>query len=111
VHPVIELEAHLQICASSEAWRKAGKRLDGRERLLERLHLPVGGRRFRPTLEDLIEFLIVEKLAEPQDDWESAIEASRSRFREKQLKAAIRQQPEIAIAELERLGHKVKRAK
>jgi hypothetical protein len=60
-------EAHLQVCASSDAWRAAGRRLDGKERLLERLHLPVGDRRFRPTLEDLIAFLIREQLAEALD--------------------------------------------
>src|SRR6478672_1440346 len=43
-------EAHLQICATSEEWQRAGVRLDGDERLLSKLHLPVGGRRFRPTL-------------------------------------------------------------
>lgn len=104
-------EAHLQICASSDAWRDAGRRLDGRERLLERLHLPVGDRRFRPTLEDLIEFLIREKLAKPRRGWESAIEKSRARFRDKQLKAAVRRHPDTAIAELECLGYTVKRAR
>jgi hypothetical protein len=62
-------DAHLQICATSEAWKKVGVRTDGSERLLERMHLPVGGRRFRPTLEDIVEFLITEKLAEPRDGW------------------------------------------
>ncbi|ORW03270.1 hypothetical protein [Mycobacterium kyorinense] len=102
-------EAHLQICASSDAWRDAGRRLDGRERLLERLHLPVGDRRFRPTLEDLIEFLIREKLAKPRRGWESAIEASRARFRDMQLKAAVRRYPDTAVSELERLGYTITR--
>jgi hypothetical protein len=31
--------------------RQAGVRTDGSERLLDRMHLPVGGRKFRPTLE------------------------------------------------------------
>jgi hypothetical protein len=37
-------EAHLQVCASSDAWREAGRRLDGKERLLER-----SARRFAVT--------------------------------------------------------------
>ena len=57
-------EAHLQICATSESWEEAGMRHDGDTRLLSKLHLPVGGRRFRPTLEDILEFLIVERLVE-----------------------------------------------
>jgi hypothetical protein len=101
-------EAHLQICASSDAWQGAGQRLDGKERLLERLHLPVGDRRFRPTLEDLIEFLIREKLAKAQSGWKSAIAKGRSRFQEKQLRAVVRREPEIAVSELEKLGYSVK---
>jgi hypothetical protein len=101
-------EAHLQICASSDAWRAAGKRLGGKERLLERLHLPVGDRRFRPTLEDLIEFLIREKLAKSQPAWKAAIAKGRSRFQDKQLRAAVRRQPETAISELEKLDYTVK---
>jgi hypothetical protein len=42
--------AHLQICATSDAWKRVGVRTDGSQRLLERVHSPVGGRRFRPTL-------------------------------------------------------------
>jgi hypothetical protein len=56
-------EAHLQVCASSPAWQEATSRYGPRGRPLERLHLPVGGRRFRPIVEDMIEFLITEKLA------------------------------------------------
>jgi hypothetical protein len=33
----------------------------------------VGDKRFRPTLEDLVEFLIAEKLAQPKPGWEKAI--------------------------------------
>ena len=101
-------EAHLQICASSDAWRAAAKRIDGTDRLLERLHLPVGDRHYRPTLEDLIEFLIREKLAKPHRRWKSAIATGRSRFQDKQLRAAVRRQPEVAISELEKLGYSVK---
>jgi len=101
-------EAHLQVCASSEAWREAAQRLNGKDRLLERLHLPVGDRRFRPTLEDLVEFLIREKLAKPQRQWRSAIAAGRAGFQEKQLKAAVRRRPELAIEVLERLDYNVK---
>ena len=93
-------EAHLQICATSDAWEEAGKRHDGDTRLLSKLHLPVGGRRFRPTLEDIIEFLIVEKLVEARPKWDVALEKSRGDFRERQLRAAIRQHPEVALDQL-----------
>lgn len=100
-------EAHLQVCATSDEWKQAGVRLNGDERLLTKLHLPVGGRRFRPTLEDIIEFLIVEKLVEarPEKQWKDAIAASRDRFREKQLRAAVRRYPAVALEQLRADGH------
>lgn len=89
-------DAHLQICATSEHWERIGIRLDGSERPLERMHLPVGGRRFRPTLEDIIEFLVSEKLVQPKDGWKTAVTEGREQFRKKQLRAAIRRDPETA---------------
>lgn len=91
-------EAHLQVCATSQSWEQAANRLDGSSRMLERLHLPVGPRRFRPTVEDLVEFLIVEKLAVGRDGWDLVIKAGRERFRIKQLRAAIRRDPDTAIS-------------
>ena len=98
-------EAHMQICASSEAWRTAGQRLNGDMRLLDKLHLPVGGRRFRPTLEDIIEFLVVEQLVEARPGWREQINQSRESFREQQLRAAIRRNPMVALDQLQRDGH------
>ena len=60
------------------------------------LHLPVGGRRFRPSLEDLIEFCILEDLVTPRRDWQDELNASRDRFRIQQLKAAVRRNPDEA---------------
>jgi hypothetical protein len=94
-------EAHLQICATSPDWEALGP-----ERALEKLHLPVGGRRFRPTMEDLLEFLIVEELAEGRNGWQQAIEEGRDRFHEIQLRAAIRRRPGVAhevLRELEQV--------
>ena len=54
-------EAHLHVCATSDAW-KSVRRLDSERPQLEKLHLPVGPRRFRPTLEDIIDFLVAERL-------------------------------------------------
>lgn len=96
-------DAHLQICATSEEWERVGIRIDGSERLLERMHLPVGGRRFRPTLEDIVEFLITEKLAQPKTGWKQAVDKGRESFRQKQLCAAIRRDPDTARDALARL--------
>lgn len=95
-------EAHLQICASSEHWDAVGERVarGSRSRPLSKLHLPVGPRRFRPSLEDVVEFLITEGIAEGHDGWKAVLAASRREFEEKQLRAAIRRAPEVAIAAL-----------
>lgn len=64
-------------------------------RQLERLHFPVGGRRYRPALEDVVEFLITEGLAVPRDErWEDVLRAEREAFQRIQLHAAIRRDPD-----------------
>ena len=60
------------------------------------LHFPVGGKRFRPSLEDIVEFLIVESIADARDGWEVAIEEHRSKYQRIQLQAAVRRDPEAA---------------
>ncbi len=55
-----------------------------------------GGRRFRPALEDVIEFLVDEQLVRPREGWLGALDRSRREFREIQLRAAVRRDPEVA---------------
>ena len=94
--------AHVQVDATSTAFDELCSRLN-RDAELARLHFPVGGRRFRPCLEDVVEMLIVEGLAVGRDGWEQAIEEHRTWFRRIQLKAAVRDDPEAVREELERL--------
>jgi hypothetical protein len=90
-------EAHLQVEGDSAAL-KAWRLTDGtRDRPLRDLHFPVGGRRYRPALEDVIEFLIVEKLAAPRPRWSEPLNKSRDDFRRRQLRAAIRRDMETAV--------------
>ena len=98
-------DAHLQVVATSEEWEEVALRYGTEPRPLERLHLPVGGRRYRPTVEDLIEFLIVEKLVTPRRGWKRWVEDGRADFEERQLRAAVRRNPEAAIAILREEGH------
>ncbi|HZD73235.1 MAG TPA: hypothetical protein VE776_05010 [Actinomycetota bacterium] len=93
--------AHVQVNAVSAAFGELCGRL-GRRDDLSRLHLPVGGKRFRPCLEDLVEMLIVEGLAAGRAGWESAISEHRAAFLRIQLKAAVRDDPEAAREELTR---------
>lgn len=100
-------EAHLHLHGTSDmlqnllaiGGRDADKPAD--------LHLPVGGRRFRPCLEDVIEFCILERLVEPRDGWQTAVEYSRSRYYKLQLQAAVRLNPAHAVAVLRQSGWQV----
>jgi len=74
---------------------------------LSHLHLPVGGERFRPCLEDLLELLIRDCGVDAVEGWESAIKVGRRRWRVRQLGAAVRDQPEEAAAILKKLGWSV----
>jgi hypothetical protein len=106
-------EAHLQVCAPSADWEIAGQR-SGQDNLpLAKMHLPVGpggGRRFRPSLEDVIEFLIVEGLVEHRKGWREALDKTRRPFQEIQLKAAVRENKELAKEALESEGWTVTRS-
>lgn len=54
------------------------------------LHLPTGGKRFRPCLEDVVEFAIYDLGVDPQEGWQTSVEEGRARWCRVQLAAAIR---------------------
>lgn len=102
--------AHVQVNGScehfddlTEAIRNAGRECP--KRPLGDLHFPVGGRRFRPTLEDIVEFLAVEGLAETRPDWERVVQEHRGGWEQRQLQAAVRRHPEVALAQLREDGY------
>lgn len=82
-------DAHLQV-AGQDA--KMAELLPGRPAI--KLHFPVGGKRFRPCLEDVIEFLIREGLTEGKDGNQEVIDSGRDRFQLTQLRAAMRRNKE-----------------
>jgi hypothetical protein len=57
---------------------------------LSSLHFPVGGERFRPCLEDFLQFLVQECGVDRLDNWMTAIDAGRETWRRLQLKTAVR---------------------
>jgi hypothetical protein len=72
------------------------------------LHIPVGGARFRPCLEDFIQFLIAEcKFDAKTRQWRHHVEAGRARWRLRQAGAIARDLPEVAASELRALGYEV----
>jgi hypothetical protein len=76
---------------------------------LSKLHLPVGGERFRPGLEDLLELLIRDCGIDAADGWEDAIKEGRKRWRLRQLRSAVRDQQEETAMLLRDLGWEVTR--
>lgn len=86
-------ESHLHVYGESPALAALGH-----PKPLGDLHFPMGGRRFRPSLEDIILMLVTEGLVDARDGWESAISEHRERFHKIQLKAAARRDPETAQA-------------
>ncbi|MEV6815207.1 hypothetical protein [Micromonospora sp. NPDC051296] len=101
-------EAHLQVCASHPTFETFLTEL-GRKGVggLSKIHLPVGGRRFRPALEDLLECLINEGLVRPKGGWEQVIHKTRLEYRRRQIAAVVRRNTGTAQTELERLGYRV----
>lgn len=100
-------EAHLQVLGVHVKAEQAMRVLcrSRKRKQLGDLHFPVGGRRFRPALEDVIQFLVEEELVVPKPGWDKEVERSRQEFAEIQLRAAIRRQPDIAREALADLVH------
>lgn len=53
------------------------------------LHYPLGGPRFRPALEDIVQFMIYELGVDTQDEWKSVLDRGRAAWRDRQLRAAV----------------------
>lgn len=88
---------------ASQGRPRSAARQGGIPRLSE-LHMPVGGDRFRPCLEDILEFVITEFGAEKQQNWRDSIRRGRVEWRQTQLQAAVRDQPAAAADVLRVLG-------
>lgn len=71
------------------------------------LHFPVGGERFRPCLEDVLDFTVRELGVDHQPGWTTAIGAGRERWRRKQLRSTVRDLQEEAADVLRGAGWSV----
>lgn len=112
--------AHINVHASSDSATRAmlacGMKAQGRNRrrdFMERgvfptfssLHLPVGGDRMRPGLEDVLQMAVCEFGIDTADGWLEAIESSREAYRTTQLRAFVREFPDVAFEELRAAGY------
>jgi hypothetical protein len=115
--PVAHLNVHGHRDELVFAMLASGRRLRGRPRAasvrrgrvprVSTLHFPLGGHRFRPALEDVLEMLVREFGLDARDGWEAAIRAGRKRWRGIQLRAAVRDDPAAATAALVTLGYAI----
>lgn len=96
--------AHLQVHGDSASLDALNRGSD-RRRPLEKLHFPVGGKRYRPCLEDIIEFLVAERLADPLPGYEQILEDGRALFQRNQLRAAMRRNPEVVKEFIDEQAH------
>ncbi|ORB15454.1 hypothetical protein BST34_21650 [Mycolicibacterium monacense DSM 44395] len=100
--------SHVQITAHRGALSHILSRLEHKTpHSIESLHVPLGGERFRPCLEDVVEFLIRDCGFQGTANWKQTIRDGRARWRRIQTRAVVRDSPECAIAELEALGYTV----
>ncbi len=103
--------AHINIFGSNDAATRimlsCGKGLRGKSRrkkyvndgafpTFSTLHFPVGGDRFRPGLEDVLQMAVYEFHIDVTDEWEGHLNRSRAEYRERQLKALVREYPDLA---------------
>ncbi len=96
--------AHVQVAGHADDLVALAEARGQPGKLLKDFHFPVGGRRYRPILEDVIEFLVVEGLADARPGWERVIQEAREEWEEKQLRAAVRRNPAAALAQLREDG-------
>lgn len=74
---------------------------------LSEMHLPVGGHRMRPALEDVLLFLKREFAIDTVDGWKAVIDEHLRDWRLMQLRTAVRDAPESAAQVLRGLGYTV----
>ncbi|MFD4250475.1 hypothetical protein ACFWQL_12125 [Amycolatopsis thermoflava] len=96
--PVAHWNVHAERGATSVLLARCNPKHVG---LLSKVHLPVGGTRYRPCLEDFLEMIIKEFRFDTNPKWSDAIRAGRASWRVKQAKSIVRDLPDIAVQILE----------
>lgn len=102
------LDAHIQVHGQNDrlGWL-AGVTGKLRHPFLPSIHLPVGGRRFRTSLEDIIEMAIRDLGVDPKPGWNEPLNASRDEWLDTQTQAVVRDRPDKAAQTLQELGWSV----
>jgi hypothetical protein len=104
-------DALVRAMADAGTSRRTTKRLpksDGTIRARpSQLHLPLGGPRFRPALEDVLEMLVAEFSIDRATGWQDSLREGRSLWRDTQLRAAVADNTAAAVDALRELGFAV----
>jgi hypothetical protein len=110
----IQIHAHRDaitfVMASAGTGSRRGKRRAGRAKVprLSELHFPVGGHRFRPCLEDVLDMLATELGVDCSEPGREALRAGREDWRRLQARAVVRDAPGAAAEVLTSLGYDVR---
>lgn len=113
--------AHLQVHAHRDAFTHAMSSAGRKSRRGKRssklspdtwpavaeFHFPLGGPRFRPCLEDVLEALQLEFGLDTGSGWREALELGREKWRRQQIRSAVRDAPEDAAEVLRTIGYRV----
>lgn len=102
--PHSHIQVHAERGALSHLLSRTGHK---RPHSLTALHLPTGGSRFRPGLEDVIQFLITDCRFDSLPGWRSAVLRERAEWRAVQTRAVVRAWPEEAAKRLREMGYTV----
>lgn len=97
-------EAHVQVGGRHPELERMLEELGRHDDQLKDLHLPVGGRRLRPSLEDLLESLVAERLVEGKPGFQKILDGSRREYRRIQIAALVRSNQQTAAAALRAEG-------
>lgn len=88
------------------ARRNADRAAKGKAQTAD-LHLPLGGSRFRPALEDVLHMVVYEFGVDAEDGWQHHLANGREGWRRIQTRAVVRDAPGEAVAALRALGYEV----
>lgn len=107
VHAHRDAFAHVMNRAGTATARGKRRANLGKMARLEDLHLPVGGHRFRPCLEDVLGMLVHEFGVDSTANGRRALQNGREEWRRTQIRSAVRDAPQEAVAALRDLGYAV----
>lgn len=107
LHVHAERDEMTDVMAIGQERRPKRRRKNKNVLQLADLHFPLGGSRFRPCIEDVLQMLIREFAVDTLYDWEDVIRKKREKWRRRQISAAVRDAPEEAAEALRELGYAV----